>query len=74
MHKLKIRKIGNSLGVVLPKELLDRRGLEAGDELAFQETQAGYSLDPVDDELADADEWIAKGAEKYRKTLRALSK
>ncbi|MEM9810665.1 MAG: AbrB/MazE/SpoVT family DNA-binding domain-containing protein [Pseudomonadota bacterium] len=74
MHKLKIRNIGNSLGVVLPKELLDRNGLRVGDELALSEKQVGFSLDPVDEVLSDAEEWIARGAEKYRKTLQALSK
>jgi putative addiction module antidote len=38
MQHLKVRKIGNSLGVVLPKELLAQFGVDEGDELIVSET------------------------------------
>lgn len=73
MHTLKIRAVGNSLGVVLPKEVLDRRGAGKGDELLLKETEAGLELQFLDADLADAKAWIEKGAERYRNTLRALA-
>ena len=73
MHKLKIRAVGNSLGVVLPKDLLDRRGVRKDDELLLRETEAGFELQFLDADLADAEKWIEKGAKRYRNTLRALA-
>ncbi|MEO7200464.1 MAG: AbrB/MazE/SpoVT family DNA-binding domain-containing protein [Dokdonella sp.] len=50
--KLKIIAIGNSAGVILPKELLARLRLEKGDELYALETPDGIRLTAFDPELA----------------------
>ena len=50
--KLKITAIGNSAGVILPKELLARLRLEKGDELHALETPDGIRLTVFDPELA----------------------
>lgn len=50
--KLKITSIGNSAGVILPKELLARLRLEKGDELYALETPDGIRLTAFDPELA----------------------
>ena len=50
--KLKITTVGNSAGVILPKELLVRLRLEKGDELFALETPAGIVLTTYDPELA----------------------
>jgi putative addiction module antidote len=42
--KLKITKIGNSAGVILPKELLARLRVEAGDSLYISETPDGVRI------------------------------
>lgn len=49
--KLKITQIGNSAGVVLPKELLARLRLEKGDELFVTETPDGFRLAAYDAEF-----------------------
>lgn len=46
--KLKITTIGNSAGVVLPKELLARLRLQKGDSLYATETPDGIKLAPYD--------------------------
>ena len=49
MLKLKIRRVGNSAGVVLPKEVLSRLDVENGDEVFLTETEGGgYSISPLD--------------------------
>ena len=73
-EKLKIRKIGNSAGVVLSKEMLGKLGAEIGDELQVLETPRGLELTAFDGELDDALKWIERGAKRYRNTLLALSK
>lgn len=50
--KLKITTVGNSAGVILPKELLTRMRLEKGDELYALETPGGIVLTTYDPELA----------------------
>jgi putative addiction module antidote len=73
--ELKVRKIGNSLGVVLPKEAVNRLRAEDGDRLFLIEGPDGaYRLTPYD----PAFEKKMKKAEdivgRYRNTLHALSK
>ena len=46
--KLKITAVGNSAGVILPKELLARLRVEKGDELFVTETPDGIKLMPHD--------------------------
>lgn len=50
--KLKITTVGNSAGVILPKELLSRLRVEKGDELYALETPGGIVLTTYDPELA----------------------
>jgi putative addiction module antidote len=75
MVELKVRKIGNSLGVVLPKEAISRLHAEEGDRLFLVEAPDGaYQLTPYDPafekKMKKAEELIGR----YRNTLRALSK
>lgn len=51
--KLKVTAIGNSAGVVLPKELLARLRVEKGDELYAIETPDGIRLTAYDPTLAE---------------------
>jgi putative addiction module antidote len=44
---LKLRKIGNSVGLVLPKEILTRLNVSAGQSIFAVETRGGYSLTAV---------------------------
>ncbi len=72
--KLKITTVGNSAGVVLPKELLARLRVEKGDELFVTETPDGIKLmayDPVfEKQMA-----VAEGVMRKRRTLlRELAK
>ena len=48
MHTLKLTQIGNSVGVVLPKELLARLKLEKGDTVFLTESPDGYRITPHD--------------------------
>jgi putative addiction module antidote len=47
-RKLKLTAIGNSTGVVLPKELLEKLRVQRGDELMVLETPDGITLTPYD--------------------------
>jgi len=73
MYKTKLRKIGKSKGIILPKELLDRMNVREGDVLMVHETREGYMVSPYDASLAEdmalADRFVAQ----YRNTLKKLA-
>ena len=74
MTKLKIRKVGNSLGVVLPKELIARLRVSNGDQLFVQETVDGLRLTAYDPEFEKQMEIAKMVMQEDRDALRALSK
>jgi len=74
MHRLKIRKIGNSLGTILPNEVVSRLHVKEGDTLSLTETPDGVQLTPFDPEFDDAMEAFERGRVKYRNALRKLAK
>lgn len=54
MQAVKVRKIGNSLGVVIPKEVLARMKVAEGETLYFTESQdGGVRLTPVNEAFAE---------------------
>jgi putative addiction module antidote len=53
MQALKIRKIGNSLGLVLPKEVLTQLKVEEGDTLYLTDAPDGYRITPMDVNFAE---------------------
>ena len=72
--KLKLRKVGTSTGVLLPKEALQRMKVKEGDTLFAIEAPDGYLVTPFDPEV---DEQVKEGLEfmaKYRDAFRALAK
>jgi putative addiction module antidote len=75
MLELKVRKFGNSLGVVLPREVINRLRIGDGDRLFLIEGPDGtYQLTPYDpafeQKMNKAEEIISR----YRNTLHALAK
>jgi putative addiction module antidote len=71
--KLKITAIGNSAGVILPKELLARLRLEKGDELYALETPDGIRLTAFDPELAAQMEVAEQVMRRRRSLLNKLA-
>lgn len=74
MYTLKLTQIGNSVGVVLPKEALAQLKLDKGDSVFLTETPGGFKLTPYDPTI---EEQLGLGREimhEYRDTLRALAK
>lgn len=72
--KLKVTTVGNSAGVVLPKELLSRLRVSKGDSLHAIELPDGIKLTPFDPELAGQMEVAERVMREDRNVLRKLSK
>jgi putative addiction module antidote len=74
MTTLKITQIGNSLGVVLPRELLARLKLEKGDAVFVTDTPGGVALTPFDPAFEDQMTAARRIMKKRREVLRELAK
>lgn len=72
--KVKVRKIGNSLGAILPGELAARLRVKEGDNLSVTETPDGIQLSLYDPEFEAAMEAFERGRARYRNALRRLAK
>ena len=70
----KVRKIGNSLGVILPKEVAEQMRVSEGDTLHIIPDTDGARLTPFDPNFAAAMKAFARTKKKYRNALRALAK
>ncbi len=69
-----IRKIGNSLGVILPKAELETMGVGKGDELFIVHTPDGIRLTPYDPRFAEVMEETRDYLRRHRDALRELAK
>lgn len=73
MLKVKVTSIGNSMGILLPKEALKKMKSNKGDTLYLVESADGYTLTPYQqdfEEQLDAAQDIMK---RYKNMLKALA-
>ncbi|MGI2033687.1 AbrB/MazE/SpoVT family DNA-binding domain-containing protein [Rhizobium panacihumi] len=68
-----IRKVGNSEGIIIPKDVLDRMGLKAGDNLDIALEAGQLILKPADEDFARQLEHAEKFMEKYKVALKKLA-
>lgn len=71
--KLKITSIGNSSGVILPKEVLARLRLTKGDDIYLLETPDGFKLTIFDPTLAEQMDVAEQIMQKRRNLLHKLA-
>lgn len=72
-NTVKITAIGNSAGIILPKELLEKLRVSKGDTLTVTETPDGLSLNPYDEKVARQMEVAEKVMRENRNMLRKLA-
>jgi putative addiction module antidote len=71
---VKLRKIGNSLGVILPKEVAEQMRVAEGDALYIIPDEDGARLTPFDPDFDAAMKAFGRTRRKYRNALRTLAK
>ena len=69
----KVRRVGNSSAVILPKEVLARLHLEQGDAVHLVETSEGVLITPYDDRAKRQMELAAKVMRENRNMLKKLA-
>jgi len=73
--KVEIKKIGNSDGVILPRELMQRLDLKRGQELHITELAGGgFQALPYDSDFEKTIDIAEEIMDEYRDTLAALAK
>ncbi len=70
---VKVRKVGNSLGIVLSKDVVAKLGVTNGDELFLVQTPDGYQITPYDPEFAEQVSAAERIMKKRRNMLRKLA-
>lgn len=74
MLALKITKVGNSAGLVLPKEALAKLRLEQGDTVYLTETADGFRITRYDPEFERQMNAARRIMKKHRHALRELAR
>ena len=69
-----VTQIGNSTGIILPKEAATRLKVKKGDSVFLTETPDGYSISPYDPEFEAQMTAARRGMSKYRNALHELAK
>jgi putative addiction module antidote len=72
---LQVRKIGNSIGLILPKEMVSRLNLKEGDKLfPVEQPGGGIMLTPHDPDFERAMTVARRGMKRYHNALAELAK
>ena len=74
MPTLRVTTVGNSAGVVLPKEVLEKLRVSKGDTLYLVEEPDGYKLTPYDQDFVDQMELAEGIMREDRDVLKVLAK
>ena len=72
--ELKVRKIGNGYGVLLPKQLLDEMALEEGAMIQVEKVGNVYQLTPSDEQFTRQVEAFLRSEPRHHNTYRELAK
>jgi putative addiction module antidote len=72
-YKVKVTTVGNSTGIVLPKELLQKLKIEKGDTLYVTETPDGVKLTSYDEKFLKVMDAATQIMRENRDVLRKLA-
>ncbi|WP_188411310.1 AbrB/MazE/SpoVT family DNA-binding domain-containing protein [Agaricicola taiwanensis] len=74
MVALKLRNIGNSVGAVIPKDVLARLNVAEGDTVYLTESPDGYRITPYNPDFATQMDAARTVMKRRRNVLRELAK
>ncbi len=74
MLKVKVTAVGNSMGILLPKEALNKLRATKGDTLYLVENTEGFTLTPYQKDFESQMDAAEKVLKKYRNALHELAK
>jgi putative addiction module antidote len=71
---VKLRHVGSEIGVPLPKSLVERLGVDAGDEMLVMDLEGGIYLTPDDPDFQQAYHHYQNAGRAYHEAIRELSR
>ncbi|WP_245561859.1 AbrB/MazE/SpoVT family DNA-binding domain-containing protein [Lamprocystis purpurea] len=74
MLKVKVTSVGNSMGILLPKEALNKLKVGKGDTLYLVENEEGFTITPYQQDFEKQMEAAEKVLKKYRNAFHELAK
>jgi len=74
LPKLRLRKVGNSYGFTIPKELVAKYNLKEGEELYVIEENHSFRITPYDPEFEIWAKAFQRTNKKYKNALKELAK
>jgi putative addiction module antidote len=74
MLKVKVTSVGNSMGILLPKEALNKLKVGKGDTLYLVENEEGFTITPYQQDFEMQMEAAEKVLKKYRNAFHELAK
>jgi len=72
--ELKLRKVGNSVALIVPKPVRQKMGVKEGDSVYLTETPDGYHISPYDPEFSRQMKLARDVQSKHRDALHELAK
>lgn len=72
--EIKLRKVGNSVAMIVPKRVREKMGVKEGDAVYLTETPDGYRISPYDPEFSRQMKLARKVQAKHRDALHELAK
>jgi len=72
--EIKLRKVGNSVAMIVPKQVRQKMGVKEGDAVYLTETPDGYRISPYDPEFSRQMKIARKVQAKHRDALHELAK
>ena len=73
-QQTKVRRIGGSIGVIIPKAIADEMAIREGDVLYVTGTEDGISFTPYDPDFTAAMEDAREFMRSHRNSFRELAK
>jgi len=70
---IKVRKIGNSEGIIIPKEMLEGLGVKAGDSMKLTSQNGRLTIEPIEEDISEDLEAARHFIEKYKVALKKLA-
>lgn len=73
MEKTKLRKIGTSLGIIIPATIIEKHGIKEGDEISLFEEEGGIKIMTANEDFKETIRIAEQVMDRYKEALQELA-